>query len=761
MNDYDNENTKPIKVLSELNDDIQTRTEKNSDILEEDTLSREEKYKEVNGDTKEFVTEEEKAEEALAEKNINEAEALLEKEEEAKKTDDNEENSKGIKKLIKKFKALPKKKKVLIIIGGILIIVLIITLIVMLLLPKDKEDKKEEVKEEAPVIVDNFYYKDGNLHFLDSSEKEIGTYECANKDENLCYVAFNEYRDSFNTAIIKDEDDKEILQRVPIYDDNYVFINDTKDEKTKNIVMYSINDNKEIDTYKNVKAYDDNYIVYETTNGTYGLMQIDSSNISEKIKPVYNYLGMIDGKENLVALNSKGYYIVDSNGKELSSPLSSSLIVKDYSKNLIVVENSNSYNIYNYNGDLLANDCTYASVIDNYMALVDKNNKVYVRDYENNKLNEEGIALKNKEYIKTFIYDEDNKIKETKQSFYLEEKDSKLSVVVYPSDYKDPTYTSLDLNVVKTNKNYKMINYFDGKLYFYKDEAKTDLIGSYTCNNKNTIGNNGELTSCYNAKESSFEDNESYKGVNNDGKIAPMIYNKYVFVNDGNGTIVLYDLINNKTLGTYEKISTYSDLDGTFTNIDKDVIFNALNKKGKYGMVSLTQSGASAYIKFDYNKLEKFSDGYVLAQNSENKWQILYNNNGSTSIAYDGKIQDLTSDKSYFKTKSGDKYNVYDIKGLKVKNTSDFKYVNLYDKYFIGITSDNKLAVYDYEGNKKTESITVTGTSCSIGEFATATPTGSGYNINYCSNGSSYTSKVLENDISNNTSNKTDSNSNN
>ena len=162
-------------------------------------------------------------------------------------------------------------------------------------------------------------------------------------------------------------------------------------------------------------------------------------------------------------------------------------------------------------------------------------------------------------------------------------------------------------------------------------------------------------------------------------------------------------------------------------------------------MVSLTSSGASAKIRFDYNKLEKFSNNYILAQNSENKWLLIYGNTDSTSVAYDYKIQKITSDKAYFKVGSGDKYYIYNATGAKVVN-SDFKYINMYPTYFIGVNSSNELYLYDYTGKKLTnEAIKVNGTSCSIGEFATATISGNSYTINYCSNGSSYETKKIDN----------------
>ena len=61
------------------------------------------------------------------------------------------------------------------IIGGVIIFLgIIIILIILLVGNKKVEEVNPKEEEKAPVIVDNFYYKDGYLHFLNESENEIG-----------------------------------------------------------------------------------------------------------------------------------------------------------------------------------------------------------------------------------------------------------------------------------------------------------------------------------------------------------------------------------------------------------------------------------------------------------------------------------------------------------------------------------------------------------------------------------------------------------
>lgn len=233
MKDEELEKTKPIEVLSEL-----SRVSKNENTTLE---TREEKFQDAVLNEEKIVEEkemQEKAEEALAEKNIAEAEAILEKEREEKEviTPDivvkDKENI--FKKIGNRWKKLDKQKKTLIIVILLLVIVLIGVLVTWLLLNNkkaepNKPDEPNKVPEEAPVIVDNFYYRDGKLYFTTDEEEVLGNYECENKDSNLCYVGFNNARDNFNVTILQDETGKELAQRFDIYEDRYVFIVDNRD----------------------------------------------------------------------------------------------------------------------------------------------------------------------------------------------------------------------------------------------------------------------------------------------------------------------------------------------------------------------------------------------------------------------------------------------------------------------------------------------------------------------------------------------------
>ena len=106
--------------------------------------------------------------------------------------DDKNEKKKKEKKPKRKLKEIwaswSKKKKIIVIVCSVLILLLIVGLILFFVL-RDKEEEVEK-PEEPEVIVekDNYIYRDGTLVFLNQNGDEIGTYECANQSEELCFV---------------------------------------------------------------------------------------------------------------------------------------------------------------------------------------------------------------------------------------------------------------------------------------------------------------------------------------------------------------------------------------------------------------------------------------------------------------------------------------------------------------------------------------------------------------------------------------------
>lgn len=744
MKENDLDKTKPIQVLSTLTSredkyaedtyEEQTRTSKYQDALEKEEQKREE----------------EQAEEALAEKNIALAEALLEEEKVSNdvslevKTEE-PEKKKLLLRIKEKWENLEKKQKIMFIIIALLVLALLVIFVVFLVGKLTKEEEPApvvDVKEEAPIIADNFYYKSGKLYFLDADEKEIGSYTCENQDSNLCYVAYNTYRDNFDVAKLEDEAGVEKVKRIPIYEDRYVFVVDNEDEKSKDIKLYSMADNKVLSTYHVVKSYDDNYVVVSSEEDKYGLIQIEDG-VTEVIAPTYDYLGMIEGEDNLIAKNKKGYVVINKKNKVLSSTFGSSYEIKSYNGSFVVAKVGGEYNLYDYKAALISGGYDYISVRGKYAALVDAKNHVTVIGSDKTKYNEGGLSLRNSHFIKTYVYDKEDNLLRTERSFEWTVKEETLEFAIYEDAEEEPEYETIDLVDGLANKKYKYVSSFDGKLYFYKDEAKQELLGSYSCSSMNyIIRETDTFDSCFVAKDTIYEDNDMMSEEEGNRKaMSPLINDTFVFISDGNNEVKLFNLVENKIMGTYASVNTYtSSNDYTFYPYNGKVTVVAVNKKGKYGMLTIDGTSVKATYAFDYNRLEKLGE-YYLAQDTNNQWKILFGD--TTSVEIPGKILGYSSDVKHYKAKVNNAYAVYNNDGTAVG--SGYAYVELYSTYYAAVNSQKELYIYNYEGEQLTQK------AVSIGNYPytrTSTPAfkvkkeGNGYLVSVY-DGSGYTSHTV------------------
>lgn len=719
MSERDLEQTKPIKILSDLTNSRSdrydaelkevTRSEKYEDVLIEDEAKMQEEKSEGDTASKDVVTDLEllaKEDEAKAlavdEEKENKEVKGKKKKEEDEEDDEITENDGLLGKLIVKWKGLSKKKKRLIIIGTIVGLIVLIALIIFLVmvLTSDKEDKvnePEKVEEVVPVVVDNFYYKNGKLYFLKDDESELGSYDCVNKDNKLCYVNTNSNQDNFDVTRLESSDGSAKNQRLPIYEDNYVFVFDNKDESSTEVILYSIKDNKEVARYTEVKAYSDNYVIVKDSNNQYGLLQIDNG-VTEVIKPQYTYLGMIDGESNLIAKSKKGYAVIDKKNKVLSSYYDSKLEIKNYNDNYVVTLTGDDYSVYDYKGNVVDTGYEFISVVGKYVVLVDSK-KLYIKDNEGTKYTESGVKLSNTNYVKTFVYDENDQLADTKRSFEINVKNNNIEIAVYPSKNGEVAYTQLSIVEALANKKYDYVNYFDKKLYFYSDIEKKELIGTYTCTNENNITKSeDEYTTCFVAVDTIMEDNDM---VGSDELIrksrTPIINSRYVFITDGSNAVNLYNLVDKNTEVTYLKVNTMTaNNDNKITHYSGKLETIVQTKSGKYGVIAFENSGVSKVHSFEYNSLEKMGD-YYLALDTSGSWRILYY--GNESAGFTNKIRGYNSNKNYFKVVEDGKYYVYDKVGNKVVSDG-YTYVELYNDYYAAVNSGKEVNLYDYDGKK-------------------------------------------------------------
>lgn len=607
-------------------------------------------------------------------------------EEEPKKNKKPKKERKNIK---EKWGSLSKKQKILTISIVILVLIVIIALVIVLVLKGDKKKPAEKPsKPEEPVVVlekENYIYRDGKLSLIDKNDNELGIYECKNKDENLCFVANFSNEDEFDGIKNIYEDESLIERRSPIFNDKYVFISDNNSESDSSIILYNISEQKEEETYSLIKGFkDSNYVIIKDISGKYGTLEITEEGPIEKIKATYDYLGMINQDSKLVAKTNNKYFIYSKDGKLESKGFSNP--IKNYNNNYIVIEN-NGESLYDYKSkQVIEGTYDYINLLDDYVGLV-SDNKLYIKDYKNNKYNEEGIELFNSYYNEINIYNKENTLVSTKYSYKISIIEDTLEVIYLNKNDKEKN-TSISLNEGKLSSNFSNLNYMNGKLYFYKEETKKTLLGTYNCTNKNTVekGTN-TLSSCYVA---SNKDNTGW---------LPIINERYVFITDSldkeNKTIMLYDLKNNKTLSRYASVDPGINVtESKITFISNNNLYIiAENKSNKFGVIKVEEEVKSV-IPFNYSEIKKTTNNY-LGKDSNN--YVLFDNAGTKIASSEKEIIDFNS--KYLHILDNNKHYVANYSGEKIDNTG-YLHITLEDSYYIVVTEDKKLNIKEYNNSK-------------------------------------------------------------
>jgi len=627
-------------------------------------------------------------------------------------TNNNSEDGKKKKQsIIAKFKAwwtkLSKKQKIIFISIAVLVLILIVTLIIVLVTKKPSNQGGEN----APDVVleaDNYVYQNGVLTMLDKNGNSLGTYDCENKDEKKCYVAYlSNSEDQFDTAINKDSNDEVIKGRSSIYFDRYVFIYDNASENEEKIKLYDMQDNKSINDYYGIKSYgveNANAVVLKDEKDTYGLFEFKSDGLTPLIDFKYLYMGLIDKeKDNLVVVKDKsGYYLIDYSDKAQTKAFASPIY--DYNDNYIILKDDNKYSVYDYKNKELLKNYDYIRFITNDYVAVVKDKKLFIRNYEDKKYNEEGYELTNDNYRKINKFDNDRKLIGTDYSFELELHEKTLSITIKNIDN---TTSDVKLNLAEgdVSANYDYYSYYSGKLYFYDDEEKTNIIGTYECNNKNNSIDD-KFNNCYVAKDFVFNDSYINPRVDKDAVIA--LYNKkYVFIvdapdlqNNDNREIKFYDLTQSKVLGTYNAIDAnmgQSVPKLTLVNTNDAKIIARL-KSGKFGVIQIKGSEANVLHKFSYNYIERAGNDFIV-QLENNNWQIIYGSNNYTSSEFPGRIKNYANGYVVIRNSNKDKDLIYKGDGSQLL-TNDYDYIDINNKTVFGAVKDSKLEIYTYDAKK-------------------------------------------------------------
>lgn len=604
------------------------------------------------------------------------------------------------------WKKRTKKQRILLILGTVVFLILIIIGIIFLVCSLKKE---EEVPAPVPVIVqeENYRYENGVLKFLNKNKEEIGSYTCENQNEELCFVSYYSMEDDFDVEKQIYQNNEPVKVRSAIVNETFVLINDNPRKEDEKIKLYNIKEQNIAEEYQLVKKGEDGKLIVKNKENKYGLIELTETASVTKLEYNYDYLGYVENeKKSYISTQNERHFIIDETGRSLSKAIIGD--IKNINANYVKVKLDNGkYEVYNYNNQNIFNESfDYVELHEDYAILI-QDTQMFLKFYDKNKLNEDAINLKNRDYIKTNIYDEENKLIETKEAYTVEENNDIVNITIINKE--DNTVVRVNKAEGILNKSLRNMNYFDGKLYIYSNTEKTNLLGTYTCANKNNV-NSGTttLSNCTLARDTILEDND-YEIPGAVGVI-PIFNERFIFisdnpdlVNESNKTIVLYDLKKSSNLGKYRTVNTYSYTgtnDITFSTVT-DLQVVAQNQSGNFGVIKINLSEVVGHIGFNYSNMERLRDYYVAKD--ANGYLLLSKSNGaSVTSAIPYKIRNYNN--KYVKVKRDDgNYYIYDYENKTGKsiNTEGFKYVELYDNYFAGVNTNNQLGVYTYNNPTK------------------------------------------------------------
>ncbi|MDD5864995.1 MAG: hypothetical protein PUD07_00670 [bacterium] len=595
----------------------------------------------------------------------------------------------------KKFswKNLTKKEKIIYISVISVILLIIIFVIIYFKFIKKPNKINTPVKEEIIIEKDNYIYNNGVLEFLDKDDKILGKYECENKDEKKCFVAYYSNDNLSDLPKYVDQNGKQINRLSQIYNNNFVFVQDGN-----YISLYDIAKKEKKGTYETINKGEtsNNLVVFKDDKGKYGLLEILENNYNILIDAKFDYLEIYNSSDKFIASDDEGNFLVDKNGLVLTSYFKGN--IKSFNGRFIVTYDTDYY-IYDYNANKVLPDSYDNIKLDEEFVFTINNRKMIIYDNKLNKLNESAIKLQDNNFDINYIFDDKNILKETEKPFEYELKGSSLIIDVDGKETKINVYEGV------INTKYDYINYYDGVLYIYSDIDKTSVIGSYKCKNKNTItSKNDEYYNCMIAKENNILSNNENIGY------IPIINGNYVYIKDSKDdqkNIVLYDLTSLKILSEYNEVETGISAEKiTHVTSINSLIF-AKNTSGGYGAITFSTNGPVGVIAFNDTK---GSDNYEPSGKTlsisylkdyiyvkREKRNFLYDKIGNEIATSIFEIVDYLG--NYMTIKDNNKYLVYSLKGQIISNEG--KYISLKDNYFVLVTNDNKLNIYSYIDGKK------------------------------------------------------------
>jgi len=612
------------------------------------------------------------------------------------------------------FSNLSGKKKALFITLIVLIIALLIGLIVGISMIS-KDEVKEVIEDKLPDVIleaENYRYENGILIFTHSSNNEVGRYECKNKDEKLCKIATTFDDDTFDKASMIDEDGKKVILNTPIYYDRYVFIFDNSKESDTEIIFYDIKENKEVSRYLGIKTYTDysDYFVLKDTNNNEGAVKISASGLETLVPFKYNLVSLLDLDNDkpkyVITKKDNNSYLRNLKGEELT--LATNQVITGANGSYIKTRDSlDKYHVYNYNMQEFDKDYSfdYIELLDQFIIGV-YDSSLHVFDYSSHRMTSQEMKISNNNYagIQTIT---NNKVSKLQKSFNYELHDKLLTIKTYEDDILGESHTySINLVDGLVSIKLQLLEYLDGKLFFYQDIEKKNLIGTYECQNKNTTKEDStELANCYVARESFMRETRGndYE-VDQSSKLGsiPVFNQKYAFIKDGD-VINLVDLADSSVKAIYDIVDTSSYTETNEVTLSKEttVTFMARSKRtGKYGVVRINGQSLEGVISFDKSYLKKLGDYYVVQDENGfilvDKWgKSQYNDGGQTKemeyqsspiVDYRGK---------YIKTMQNNVFYLHSFDNS-THDSNSYNHITLDEKYYLAVRN-NKVFLFSYD----------------------------------------------------------------
>ena len=602
-----------------------------------------------------------------------------------------------------KWSKLSKKAKIIIIVSAVVLLIVVVLLLWLFVFKKD--NKQNEYKEPSVVLEkENYKYVDGKLIFLDQNKNELGSYECKNKNENLCYIAYYSNEDDFDEFKKVYESGLEVSVASDIYKDKYVFVYDDEKKENGEVTLYNIKDNKNEGVYSLVKEVNKDKAIVKK-NDKYGIISFDED---VDVSLDYEYMGYILDSKDLIVATNNNYKLISFDGKDVSKTVPGKIM--SYDSDNISVKNNTSYHVYDYTGNMVIDkEFDYIRFADSYI-IGANGKKLFAYDSKGNIMNMDGIKITNSDYNTKLIFND-----ELRQTGKEEAFSASVSGKTLKIEYGDE-YAKINLSEGEVSSNMEYISYFQGKLYFYKDSEKKEILGSYQCSYANNLSDSNQvLENCYLGKQSNIVNNNEYTSY------LPIYNNRYVFIADtkspnANDNIVLYDLKNNKKLATYKSVDAAFESNDTTVNFvnTAGTLVVTKNTSDSFGLINVVSNSVDGVIPFKdkdtnaTNESIKIVNGYYITKRSD-KTNHIYDTKGNEitkNMSIKSDIESFESEHILVKNENG-KYMVFDMNGKVV--SSEYDYILIDKEYYVSVDSENILGLYKYdsEENKIGEKITL------------------------------------------------------